>query len=289
MGNFLLRGNMKFFWMLAAVSLVSLLAATRVNAAEKEVYILSVVPQFTPAEINRSWTPIVEKLSRATGRSFELKVYPNFQQFEAAFLKGEIDLAFLNPYHAVMAKQAQGYIPLLRDGANPLVGLIIVRRDSPIQSIQELNGKELAFPAPNAFAASLHPRALLAGQEKISIIPRYVSTHSNVYRHVILGEAIAGGGVNNTFKREPPEVQAQLRVLYETPGVPSHPLVAHPRMPKAVRQAIKNTLLEMHNDPAGQRLLADIQMPKPVEANYARDYQALEKLKLENYVVIEKD
>ena len=289
MANFLLRGNMKFFWMLAAVSLVSLLAATRVNAAEKEVYILSVVPQFTPAEINRSWTPIVEKLSRATGRSFELKVYPNFQQFEAAFLKGEIDLAFLNPYHAVMAKRAQGYIPLLRDGANPLVGLIIVRRDSPIQSIQELNGKELAFPAPNAFAASLHPRALLAEQEKISIIPRYVSTHGNVYRHVILGEAIAGGGVNNTFKREPPEVQAQLRVLYETPGVPSHPLVAHPRMPKAVRQAIKNTLLEMHNDPAGQRLLADIQMPKPVEANYARDYQALEKLKLENYVVIEKD
>lgn len=289
MGNFLLRGNMKFFWVLAAASLAGFLAIAQINAAEKDVYIFSVVPQFTPAEINRSWTPVVEKLSRATGRRFEIKIYPGYRQFEAAFMNGEIDLAYLNPYYAVMAKRAQGYIPLLRDDANRLIGLIVVRRDSTIQSIQELNGKELAFPSPNAFATSLYPRALLADQEKISIIPRYVSTHSNVYRHVILGEAIAGGGVSHTLKRESPEVQAQLRVLYETPGVPSHPLVAHPRMPEGLRQAIKNTLIEMHNDPAEQKLLTDILMPKPVEADYARDYQPLEKLKLEKYVVIEKN
>jgi len=135
----------------------------------------------------------------------------------------------------------------------------------------------------------LYMRALLAEQEKISITPNYLKTHSNVYRHVIMGEAAAGGGVNNTLKREPPEVQAQLRVLFETPGVASHPLVAHPRMPEGLRQAVTNTLLEMQNDPAGQKLLAAIQLPKPVKADYARDYQPLEKLKLEKYVVIEKD
>ena len=45
----------------------------------------------------------------------------------------------------------------------------------------------------------------------------------------------------------------------------------------------------MQNDPAGQKLLVEIQLPKPVKADYARDYQPLEKLKLEKYVVIEKD
>ena len=177
----------------------------------------------------------------------------------------------------------------MRDGANPLSGILVVQRDSPIKSIKELNGKEIVFPAPNAFGASLYLRALLAEQEKISITPRYVKTHSNVYRHVILGEAIAGGGVNNTLKHEPPEVQAQLRVLFETPAVAAHPLVAHPRMPVEVRQAVTTTLLEMGNDAAWKTLLVEIQMPKPVKADYVRDYQLLEKLKLEKYVVIEKN
>ena len=266
-----------------------LFAATVAVAQEKKVYILAVVPQFTPSEVHRNWSPIIEKLSRATGRQLEIKIYPSIQKFETAFLNGEIDLVFMNPYHAVMAKRAQGYIPLVRDDANRLIGILLVQRDSPIKSIKELNGKALAFPAPNSFAASLYMRALLAEQEKIRITPLYLKTHSNVYRHVIMGEAVAGGGVNNTLKREPPEVQAQLRVLFETPGVPSHPLVAHPRVPEGLRQTVTNTLLEMQNDPAGQKLLTDIQMPKPVRADYAKDYQPLEKLGLEKYLVIEQD
>ena len=266
-----------------------LLAAALAVAQERKVYILAVVPQFTPSEVHRSWSPIVEKLSRAIGQQIEIKTYPSIQKFETAFLNGEIDLAYMNPYHAVMAKRAQGYIPLLRDDANRLTGILLVQRDSPIKSIKELNGKELAFPAPNSFAASLYMRALLAEQEKISITPRYLKTHSNVYRHVIMGEAVAGAGVNNTLKREPPEVQAQLRVLFETPGVAAHPLAAHPRVPEGLRQTVTNTLLEMQNDPAGQKLLADIQLPKPVRADYAKDYQPLEKLALEKYLVIEQD
>lgn len=266
-----------------------LFAATVAVAQEKKVYILAVVPQFTPSEVHRNWSPIIEKLSRATGRQLEIKIYPSIQKFETAFLNGEIDLVFMNPYHAVMAKRAQGYIPLVRDDANRLIGILLVQRDSPIKSIKELNGKALAFPAPNSFAASLYMRALLAEQEKIRITPLYLKTHSNVYRHVIMGEAVAGAGVNNTLKREPPEVQAQLRLLFETPGVPSHPLVAHPRVPEGLRQTVTNTLLEMQNDPAGQKLLTDIQMPKPVRADYAKDYQPLEKLGLEKYLVIEQD
>jgi phosphonate transport system substrate-binding protein len=188
-----------------------------------------------------------------------------------------------------MAKRAQGYIPLVRDDANLLTGILVVQRNSPIKSLQELNGKTLAFPSPNSFGASLYMRALLAEQEKIKIIPRYVKTHSNAYRHVILGEVAAGGGVNNTFKREPIEVQAELRVLYETPGVPSHPLVAHPRIPAATRELITQTLLDMSKEPAGQKILDEMQLPKPVKADYNRDYKAVEKLKLEKYVVIENE
>ena len=284
----LFRNNMKF-WLLVALSLTSLMSISRVNAAEKAVYILAVVPQFTPSEVHRNWTPFVEKLSKATQRNFEIRIYPSIPKFEQGFLNGEIDLAFMNPYHAVMAKQAQGYIPLVRDAAKSLNGILVVRRDSPVKTIKELNGKELAFPAPNAFGGSLYLRALLAEQEKISITPRYVKTHTNVYRHVIMGEVVAGGGANTTLAQEPPEVQAQLRVLFETPAVVAHPLAAHPRMPEGVRQTVTTVLLEMGNDPAWKTLLAGMQIARPVKADYAMDYQPLENMKLEKYVVIEKN
>ena len=131
----LFRINMKF-WLLVAVSLTSLLSISRVNAAAKEVYILAVVPQFTPSEVHRNWAPFVEKLSKATQRNFEIRIYPSIPKFEEAFLNGEIDLAFMNPYHAVMAKRAQGYIPLVRDAAKPLTGILVVRRDSPLKTVK---------------------------------------------------------------------------------------------------------------------------------------------------------
>lgn len=289
MGLLLLLGNLKLIRVLAAVSLMGLLAIAPVSAAENKVYILSVVPQLAVADTHRNWAPVVERLSQLTGLQFELRLYPNFTKFEAALQSGESDLAYINPYHMVMAKSAQGYIPLLRDDSNLLFGILVVQRDSPIKSIQELNGKEVAFPSPNAFGASMYLRALLVEQEKVIITPRYAKTQGNVYRGVILGDVIAGGAINNTFKREPAEVQDKLRILFETPKFTPHPLVAHPRVPEAVRLTVTKTMLEMQNDPADQKLLAGIQVPKPVKADYARDYQALEKIKLEKYFVIEKE
>ena len=72
----LLRINMKF-WLLVAVSLISLMSISRVDAAAKEVYILAVVPQFTASEVHRNWAPFVEKLSKASQRNFEIRIYPS--------------------------------------------------------------------------------------------------------------------------------------------------------------------------------------------------------------------
>lgn len=269
-------------WRTLALGL--LLCASALADSAKPSYSIAVVPQFPAAEIHRDWTPLVERLKKETGLALTLSIAPSIPQFEEAVLAGEADFAYLNPYHQVMAKRAQGYVPLLRD-RKPLTGILVVRKDDPIKAVKELDGKEVAFPAPNAFGASLWMRALMAEQEKIHIIPAYVKTHSNCYRYVATGKMVACGGVNHTLAEEPEEVRAILRVLMETPGVPSHPLAAHPRVPEAVRRAVGDALLGMAADSAGQALLAAIQMPQPVRADYARDYQPLEKFGLDKYVV----
>ena len=258
-------------------------ATPAAQPAETPVFSVHVVPQFQPVEIHRTWGPVLARLGQEMGVHFELKTAKDIPAFEAEFKAGTPDFAYMNPYHAVMAHRVQGYVPLVRD-VTPLSGIVVVRKDDPIKSVKELQGQEIAFPAPNAFGASLWIRALLGEREKISFKATYAKTHTNAYRQTIAGRAAASGGIRATLDREPDEVRKQLRVLMETPAVAPHPLSAHPRVPPAVRLALQAAFERLGRDEAGRTLLHEMLMPRPVKADYARDYLPLEKLQLERYV-----
>lgn len=245
---------------------------------------IAVVPQFTPLQVHRDWTPLLARLELATGYHFELRVYDKISHFEEELLKGIPDLAFMNPYHLVMAKQAHGYRPLVRDDASKLSGILVVRRDGSIKNLADLNGREVAFPSPNAFGASLYMRALLSEKEGIKISPVYLGNHDNVYRHVAMGDMPAGGAVKATFDKTSEAIRAHLKIIYNTPETAPHPLAAHPRVPEAVGKKISEAMLMLGADPEGHKLLAAVQMPQPAKADYQRDYAPLTRLKLENYV-----
>lgn len=246
-------------------------------------YSFYVVPQLAVSETYIAWTPVLDQIGKKLSICFDLKVLPGIQLFERELLAGKPDFAFMNPYHLLPAKTDQGYIPIIADGKNKLSGIIVVRKDSGISSLKDLNGKKLAFPAPNAMAASLLIRFAL-DQNNIQITPEYVKTHGNVYRSVALGDYIAGGGVNNTFKRESPVLQNELRVLFETPKIMPHPVAVHPRVSAQIRQAVARTFVELGKDSNMAKKLDQIQIPKPIEVSYERDYQNLEKLGLEKFL-----
>ena len=260
-------------------------SASAAQDTQKRTYILAVVPHQLPMFVYKEWTPMVTQLSRRIGAKIELRTYQTIPRFEADVFGGIPDFAFMNPYHEVMAKQAQGYIPLVR-GRKSLSGVLVVRRESLIKSVHELNGETLAFAAPNAFGSSLYMRALLTEQFKIKFRPYYVDAHNEVYRHVILGEAVAGGGIRHTLEIETEAVKKQLRILFETPKTASHCLSVHPRVSPAVRKIVLNTILGLGAKKSEEKWLEKIQLAAPVKANYDKDYKPLEALGLDKYVVI---
>jgi len=268
---------------MVALSVLSVQA----TAADAPVYTVAIVPQFSAQQLHAEWQPLLKRIGEEAGVRFEMRFQPSIPLFETAFLNGEPDFMYGNPYHAVMAKRKQGYVPLVRD-AQALTGILVVPAQSPVKHLRELDGVKIAFPAPNAFGASLYMRALLTEQARVRYEAVYVKTHANVYRQVALGDFAAGGGVNQTFADQTPEMRAKLRVLYETPPAAPHPLAAHPRVPEAVRKKVAAAFLGLAGDPGGRALLADARVPKPVAADYTRDYEALEKLNLDKYLVVEK-
>ena len=250
-----------------------------------KVYTFDVVPQLTAAKIYTTWSPLLQRVGQEAGLCFELRVSPTIPEFEQKLLKGEPEFAFLNPYHAVLAYQKKKYQPLLADSQDLLTGILVVRADSPIKSLDELKGKNITFPAPNAFAASLLIRAELA-KKKIDINPVFVKTHSNVYRSIIGKDAMAGGGVNNTLDNEAHEVRQQLRVLFETPAYTPHPIVTLPSVPNAVRDRFLKAMIKLEQDDEGRKLLDGINLNKPQAVTYAKHYKPLESLQLEKFLVL---
>lgn len=250
-----------------------------------QTHTFDVVPQLTAAKIYTTWSPLLQRVGQEAGLCFELRVSATIPEFEQKLLKGEPEFVFLNPYHAVLANQKKKYQPLLADSQDLLTGILVVRADSPVKNLDELKGKNVTFPAPNAFAASLLIRAELA-KKKIDINPVFVKTHSNVYRSVIGKDAIAGGGVNNTLDNEASEVRQQLRVLFETPAYTPHPIVTHPSVPAVVRERFFKAMLKLTQDEEGRKLLDGINLSKPQAVTYAKNYKPLESLQLEKFLVL---
>jgi len=257
------------------------------GAQEPKVYTLAVVPQAQAIAIAQKWAPFALKVSQESGVTIQIKTYySTIPQFEADLKNGVPDFAYMNPYHIVMVHKTQKYIPLIKD-SDPLVGILVAHKNTGINYIQDVNGKEIVFPAPNAFGASLYMRALLTRQERIHFTPRYVQTHDNVYRHVLLDKAPAGGGVKDTFDNEPEEIKNHLKIIYQTPPTVSHPLAAHPRVPESVRNKVVKAILKLGADKANKELFANIEIDKPIEADYETDYAPLAKLGLEKFIVAE--
>lgn len=265
------------------IGLVFISLALPANSQEK-VYTFGVVPQFDARQIKSIWQPILDAVSHQTGLHIELVGSANIQIFEKQFLEGEFDFAYMNPYHLIKAQQAQGYRPFLRDVGRTLYGIIVVRNDSPIANVTDLQGKTVAFPAPNALGAALIPRAEFGEVYNMQIIPKYVRSHDSVYLNVLLGQADAGGGVQKTFAKQPDNVRNALKIIYETQKLAPHPVAAHPRVPQVIIDQITEAFLAFGATPEGRALLQEVPINQIGKATQ-QDYEPLKNLGLEKYYV----
>ena len=236
-----------------------LLAGSAFGAAHAQPDALSfgVVPQQSASQLVRSWTPVLAYLSGSSGLDIRFRTAPDIPEFERRLAAGEYDFAYMNPYHYTVFSRTPGYRALAKAADKSIKGILVVRAESPIQSLAELDGAELAFPAPAAFAASMLIRAHLQ-REGIDFTPTYVSSHDSVYLTVARGLYPAGGGVMRTLNNLDASTRSQLRVLFTTEGYTPHSFAAHPRVPAELVQRLSAAMQSMSEEPEGRELLAGL-------------------------------
>lgn len=243
----------RFGWLLSLL----LAASTFANAASDEtVYTFGVIPQQSATKTAQAWAPLLEYISKESGIGIRFKTLKDIRAFETRVAAGEYDLVYINPQLYVHYSGPDAYRAIVKQKNTVLEGIIVVSRDSPAQSLNDLAGSSIAFPSPEAYAASVVVRnqLLVAG---IDFVPHYVGSHDSVYRNVALGLYSAGGGIPRTLKSMDEETRNSLRILWTSPAYTPHAFAVHDRVPAKDREKIKRAFLSL--TPASSDFLEKLQ------------------------------
>ncbi len=244
-----------------------------VAATAQPVYNFSPVNQHSLQLSAAYWNPILEYVSARSGVKLQLKLGRTSAETTAGVLAGEADFAFTN--HLFSPERAKlGWTVFGRRNVPSIAGQIIVPAESPIRTLGDLAGKDIAFPGPEALVAYKLTYAQLLAQ-KIEVKPVFAGNLDAAFSQMLAGRAVAMGTNSQMVTEYSAREGRTFRVLWTSPRLNDLALMASPRVPKAQVQAVAKAFLGMHLDPAGKQVLDQaaqvIQAKDPVSFVAATD------------------
>jgi phosphonate transport system substrate-binding protein len=258
---------------------ILLLAISSTAWSQDRIYSFGVVPQQSTSALAKTWIPILDYIQKHSGISLQFKTDSSIPKFEQKLTLGEYDFAYMNPYHYVIYHNKVGYQAFAKAANKQIKGIIVVHKDNPATTLQELAGANIAFPAPAAFAATILPLKEF-NRLGIKAIPSYVNSHDSVYANVSLRRFIAGGGVIRTLKNTLEKYRENLKILWVSKGYTPHAFASHSKVPHETTKRIQKAFTDMNNDEKGRMLLQTLKVPD-IEIAHDRDWNDVRALDIQ--------
>jgi phosphonate transport system substrate-binding protein len=217
------------------------------TAGNPVVLVLS--PAYGDAEVARR---LSAALSHHAGITVEVRATRTRQ--EAFELAGQatVDGGILPLLDYLLAHQEHGVqaaLQLVRRAGTDAHGVLLVRADSPIRSVEELAGKPVAFVEPSSTTGYLLAARLLQDKH-VTVQPSFTGDHARSVELVAAGTVAAAA----TFAHDRPG----MRVLAETGAIPNEPIFFHPRLPRATRDRIVAAFTALAASADGRALLLEL-------------------------------
>lgn len=193
-----------------------------------------VIPNMSTRVLLEAHQPLVDYLAHALKRPVYLETAPDFAKFVARTREGRYDLLLTPPHLAYLAEVEAGYRPLFAY-ANPVQGMLVVPKQGPLQTLNDLKGKTIAMADPLGIVVmmmelELNRAGLLQGRDFIRI---EAGSHNNAALLVVHGKAQAAVLGVLPFQRLPAEIRQELRALAYTRPVLSQVYLASANLPDA--------------------------------------------------------
>lgn len=222
--------------------------------AQGKTYTISMLPVHSTATMQSFLHDLGNYLADYLGDGTEIKplIAKDFDSYLMMVRQGQVDLAFSNPYFYLQFEDLQQALAVADRGEGPrMQGLIVVRRDSPLQSILDLENKSISAIHPESLGGYIAPLTLLLerGIQVGGVDFVADNRHENVLFSVYYGDSDAGFIVNFSLDSAnqylPPN---SLRVLAKSDFVPNWIFSASNTLPNKDKLLLRQALLVISAD-----------------------------------------
>jgi phosphonate transport system substrate-binding protein len=206
------------------------LVAVPSSAADKQVIRIGVAEGKGKQNAAESFGPFLEQMNAASpAYAFQMVVFDDGDKQYDALKTGKVDVAFLGPATYAKAHYEFKAEPLVAE-AGDLRSMLVVAKNSPIKTVEELRGKTLALGYDGSTTTHLLPMLLLSKHDmKSSDLGKVVFIGDQTKKIVdaVLSGSAAAGGVSDTLYHAH---EKELRVLETSEALPGATLVANPKL-----------------------------------------------------------
>lgn len=269
---------------IAALVVALLLLAGAAFGAEPLV--LGVFPRYSATAVHSGFEPLARHLSAELGRTVILTTAKDQNTFWENLTAGHYDIVHYNQLNYIESHAKYGFdVVAMNEEQNKstVSGVLMVRRDSGIQSLAQLRGKTILFGGgPKAMVAYWANVATLkrAGLNKGDYQEEFARTPTNAVLGIYYRRAeVAGAGsgwatwpaINGAID------QSELRVLAESEPLPLHPWVVRSSLGAPLAKSIQAALLKLNVGSEGKKILKKANLTG-IRAATDADYDACRKM-----------
>lgn len=248
------------------------------NKSGEEALTVQFVPSQQASEMEAKAKPLGDLLSEELGRPVKVSVSTDYNGIVEALGSEKIDIGFLPPNAYVQAHEQYGAKVLLQtqrygvneDGSatDELVdwykSLILVRKDSGIDSIEDLKGKKIAVQDTTSASGYVYPVAYLL---KNGVDVRKDATLVNLKGHDqgILAvqnkdtdAAFVFQDARNIVKGDVPTIFEDTKVLALSEAAPNDTVTARKGLDEKTSAAVQDALIKIAKTEEGHKIVSEL-------------------------------
>lgn len=278
------------FWAIFLIFLLGTLSLTPLpSEATENKILIGLIPEMNIFKQKQRFTFLGQYLTKKTGIEIKFTILSRYGNIVERFEKEKMDGAFFGSFTGAVAVHKLNVIPLVRpvnlDNTSTYQGYIFVRKDSNIKNVKDMKGKMMAFVEKATTAGYLFPLAWLrengiSSPDGFFRDYYFTGSHDAAIDAVLDKKADIGAAKHSIYDRsrsENPRIDKELTILARSPSVPSNGLCVRMDLSESLRTKLRDTLLNMHNDPDGQKVLKQFGALKFIETKEI-DYEPVHEL-----------
>ncbi len=248
----------------------SLLFPSVALAEDKQILRFGVLSIAQPSRIFNKWQPFADYIESKMGGKVEIVVPRGFGKMKKAIADGEVDFFYINShvfYRLKKEGKAQAIAQMQNIAGNTTSkSEIFVKRNSGINSLNDLKGKNIAFVSPMGAGGYLAPRALLYQNGLKSGVDNqesFTKNLSNSIHGVLLGDYDAATMCGVNYKLMSQKIETgDLVIIANSSDYPENVIGVRVGLSEDVVERLTRIVVNMRDDVEGAALLESMKSMK---------------------------